>query len=54
MDDLGIKQKDFDDYVDKFSKKHGLTHEEAKREKIVKEVYEYYKENEKDVIVRKE
>ena len=54
MDDLGINQKDFDNYVDKFSKKHGLTHEEAKKEKIVKEVYEYYKETEKNVIVGKE
>ena len=34
------KDKDFRDYVDKFSKKHKISVEEAMKHRIVKEVYE--------------
>ena len=36
---------DFKNYIDKYCKKHKCTVEEALQHKLVKEVYEQYKEN---------
>ena len=47
IEQLGVRKKDFEDYVNAFSKKHGLTQEEAMKQKIVQEVYEYYLEDSK-------
>ena len=47
IEKLGVRKKDFEDYVCAFSRKHGLTQEEAMKQKIVQEVYEYYLEDSK-------
>lgn len=38
------EKNDFDIYVEKYSEKHGLTSEEAKTHKIVRDVKSYYEE----------
>lgn len=47
MKQLYEDNNDFKEYVDKYSKKHKCTVDQAFTHAMVKEVYEYYKENNK-------
>ena len=42
--------KDYDEYVKKYAKQHGLTIEEAKQEQMVKNYEKYLKEENKDTV----
>ena len=41
---------DFENYVERYYKKHGCSAEEAKKHTLVKEVQKYYNETNKGVV----
>lgn len=51
VDKLGVRKKDFEDYLQSYSKKHGISKEDAMEHKIVQAVYEEYLEHSKCVAV---
>lgn len=48
---LGRRKRDFEDYLKLFALKHEISEEKAKKEKIVKSVYDYYLEESKRIVV---
>ena len=45
VDKLGVRKKDFEDYLQSYCKKHGVSKEDAMEHKIVQVVYEDYLED---------
>ena len=50
VDKLGVRKKDFEDYLRSYCKKHCISKEDAMEHKIVQAVYEEYLEESKGVI----